>query len=475
MNRQLPRIIQGGMGVAVSSWPLAQAVSRRGQLGVVSGTAIDAVLVRRLQLGDPGGHLRVAFDAFPIPDVAARVWRRYFIEGGKPAGARFKAKPVPSIRMPAPLLDLLVVANFAEVYLAKAGHSGLVGINLLEKIQLPNLASLFGAMLAGVDVVLMGAGIPRSIPAILDCFAAGKPAELRLDVAGALPGETFCTSFDPRKYLPSGVGTLPRPQFLAIVSSSVLAMNLARKSTGKVDGFIVEGHTAGGHNAPPRGSLMLDMNNEPVYGPRDTPNLEQIRELGLPFWLAGSYGDAAGLQSAIALGARGIQVGTAFAFCEESGLSPEIRKTVLRMASEGTVKVFTDPYASPTGFPFKVVQVDGTVSQPEVFAARQRVCDLGVLRECYRQKDGTIGYRCAGEPLDDYMRKGGNEADTIGRKCVCNGLMSVVGYGQISHDGKLEPSLVTAGDEVARIRHFLRPGRTTYSADDVLDCLLGIP
>jgi len=38
-----PRIIQGGMGIAVSDWRLARAVSRLGQLGVVSGTAIDSI------------------------------------------------------------------------------------------------------------------------------------------------------------------------------------------------------------------------------------------------------------------------------------------------------------------------------------------------------------------------------------------------------------------------------------------------
>ena len=44
-------IIQGGMGAAVSSWRLAKAVSRRGQLGVVSGVALDLILARRLQDG----------------------------------------------------------------------------------------------------------------------------------------------------------------------------------------------------------------------------------------------------------------------------------------------------------------------------------------------------------------------------------------------------------------------------------------
>jgi len=474
MQVQLPRIIQGGMGVAVSSWPLARAVSLREQLGVVSGTGIDTVVARRLQLGDPGGHLREAFDAFPVREIATRVWDRYFVHGGKPAGAPFKSKPVATVKMSSALLDLVVISNFAEVFLAKAQHAGQVGINLLEKVQLPNLASLFGAMLAKVDVVLMGAGIPRSIPAILDRFAAGEPAEMKLDVAGALPGEAFYSRFDPRRYLGDAIRALKRPQFLAIVSSSTLAMTLARKSAGKVDGFVVEGSSAGGHNAPPRGPLTLDANGEPVYSLRDSPDLEQIRSLGLPFWLGGSYGDAAKLEKAEALGAKGIQVGTAFAFCDESGIAPTLKESVLAASREGRVKVFTDPYASPTGFPFKVLQMPGTVSESEVFAARERVCDLGYLRQCYRQPDGSPGYRCPGEPLDDFLRKGGTDAEAHGRKCICNGLVSAVDFGQVRRSGELEPSLVTAGDDAVQIHRFLRPGRTSYSAGDVLDCLLGI-
>lgn len=472
MARNLPAIIQGGMGVAVSSWRLARAVSTRGQLGVVSGTALDTVVARRLQLGDPGGYLRLAFDAFPVRAIADRVWKRYFIAGGKPEKQPFRARPLPAIRMPEELLDLLVVANFSEVHLARAGHEGVIGVNLLEKVQLPNLASLFGAMLAGVGVVLMGAGIPRAIPAILDRFAAGQPAELRLDVAGALPGESFVTQFDPGRYLSAGVAPLKRPLFLPIVSSSTLALTLARKSSGRVDGFVVEGPKAGGHNAPPRGALALDANGEPVYGPRDEPDFAQLRALGLPFWLAGAFGDAAMLAKARALGAQGIQVGTAFAFCEESGITPELKAAVLCASREHRARVFTDPLASPTGFPFKVVQAAGTVAEAKVFDSRQRVCDLGYLRQSYRRPDGEIGYRCPGESVGIFLSKGGDAAQTAGRKCVCNGLMSTIGLGQIRRAGQSEPALITAGDDLAHIAQFLPPGRDRYSAGDVLDRLL---
>lgn len=474
MNAPLPQIIQGGMGVAVSSWRLARAVSLRGQLGVVSGTGLDTVVARRLQLGDPEGHLRQAFDAFPVPEIATRVWNRYYLEGGKAKGAAFKSKAVPSIKMPSALLDLIVLSNFAEVFLAKAQHAGQVGINLLEKVQLPNLASLLGAMLAKVDYVLMGAGIPRAIPAILDRFAAGDTAEMALDVAGALPGEKFYTRLDPRRFLGEAFSSLKRPDFLAIVSSSTLALTLARKSQGKVNGFVVEGPTAGGHNAPPRGAMTLDDKGEPIYGLRDSPDLEQIRALGLPFWMAGPYGGEDRLQHALSVGASGIQVGTAFAFCEESGLPAEMKQSVVAASREGRVSVFTDPLASPTGFPFKVMQVEGTVSQPDVFAARTRICDLGYLRQNYRQEDGSLGYRCPAEPVEDYIDKGGNEADIHGRKCLCNGLLSAVEYGQVRHSGELEPSIYTAGDEATEVHKFVRPGRTSYTADDVIDQLLGL-
>ena len=80
--RPTPRIIQGGMGVAVSSWRLARAVAQAGQLGVVSGTAADTVMARRLQQGDPGGHVRRALEAFPYPAMARRVIDQFFVDGG---------------------------------------------------------------------------------------------------------------------------------------------------------------------------------------------------------------------------------------------------------------------------------------------------------------------------------------------------------------------------------------------------------
>jgi nitronate monooxygenase len=210
----------------------------------------------------------------------------------------------------------------------------------------------------------------------------------------------------------------------------------------------------------------LNEAGEPVYGARDSVDLSRMREIGLPFWLAGACATPDGIASAKAQGAAGIQVGTLFAFCDESGLEPSLRTRVLAQVGAGTTRVFTDPLASPTGFPFKVVQVEGTLSDPAVYAARERRCDLGYLRELYRRDDGTIGYRCGGEPVDDYLRKGGDLADTVGRKCVCNGLLATIGLGQLRADG-VEPAIVTAGAGLREIAALLH-GRASYSAADVI-------
>jgi NAD(P)H-dependent flavin oxidoreductase YrpB (nitropropane dioxygenase family) len=472
-GRPHPVLIQGGMGIGVSGWQLARAVSRLGGLGVVSGTALDVTFARRLQLGDPGGHLRRAMGRFPYQEMVTGVLDRYFVEGGKRPDEPYRTVPMHSLRPPRSLTELTVIANFVEVSLAKEGHAGVVGINFLEKIQLPTLPSLFGAMLAGVDYVLVGAGIPRAIPGILDALARGEPVKMKLDLAGNGGADEAVCHFDPAVFCGGPAPSLQRPQFLAIISSAALALTLARKSSGRVDGFIVEGETAGGHNAPPRGPMRLSASGEPVYGERDRPDLATIAGTGLPFWLAGSYGQPGRLAAARALGAAGVQVGTAFAFCAESGIDADLKRRVIARSRAGECTVVTDPVASPTGFPFKVVQLAGTLSEADVYAARERVCDLGYLRHPYRKADGSLGFRCPGEPAADYVRKGGELAETGGRKCLCNGLTANIGLGQIRDGAEPEPALLTAGDDVAGIAGFTRDGRDQYSAADVIAAVFG--
>jgi nitronate monooxygenase len=466
-----PSLIQGGMGIGVSNWRLAGAVSSLGHLGVVSGTALDNLFIRRLADGDPGEHMRRAMEAFPFPDVVEKVLEKFFQEEGRSDAEAYPLLPMYRQMVSRFRNQVTVLANFVEVTLAKEGHDGEVGINLLTKVQMPNLPSLYGAMMAGVDYVLMGAGIPKEIPGALDRLAENVRATLRLDVADDSSDRIEYLEFEPEEHFPAPPPSLKRPRFLPIISSNSLATMLARKASGKVDGFIVEGPTAGGHNAPPRGGGTVNERGEPQYGPRDAVDLEKLAGLGLPFWLAGGTGRPGEIERARAAGAEGIQVGTLFAFCNESGISEENKRDVIRRAARKELDVITDGRASPTGFPFKVVQLEGTLSDRETYEARKRVCDLGYLRTAYRKDCGRLDYRCAAEPVETFEKKGGSAEEAKGRKCLCNALMADVGRPQVRKWGAVEESLLTSGDGLLELGEFLN-GRSEYSARDVVDYLV---
>ncbi len=506
------QLIQGGMGVYFSNWRLARAVAseRPGKTaGTVSGTALDVVYVRLLQLGDPGGNIRRAFaamDAQYATDIGKRIIERYYIEGGKAPNAYFKSAPMQiprsldgknaysaptgdattiPLKLDVNAVELLIATGFAEVWLAKHGHEGRVFINFLNKIELPLLYSLYGAMLAGVDGVIVGAGNPEGLPAACTMLATHQPVGRRLPVLYAGPGEEFVLAFDPRE-IAGGAFThapLHRPAFLAIASLDDLVMALAASNTQPPDGFIIEHHTAGGHNASPVGPARRDAQGQPIYDARDEPNLDIIRNAGLPFWMAGGYGSREGLQKALAAGATGVQVGSVFALCEESGIKPEFRVAILKAMRSGAdeTELVKTTLFSPTGFPFKVVQVEGSLSDDEVFAARNRTCDIGLLQQVgMSQPDAngtrTMFQRCSAAPIDTYVSRRGLERNTEDRRCLCNGLLSCAGLGQVRRselEFVEEPAIITLGNHLGGIKRMSRNGQTPYHAQDIIVDILG--
>lgn len=461
----LPPIIQGGMGVAVSDWKLAHAVSSTGQLGVVSGTALDAVFARRLQNGDVDGHMRRALAAFPYPDVAAELLDTYFLEGGR-NGKPYRPIPKTTLERDRKHEILAVAANFCEVWLAKQA-GGFVGINFLTKLQMATPPAVYGAMLAGVDAVLMGAGIPREIPGLLDAFAAGKAGSVSVDSILAPGIETPHVTFDPLETF-GAAPMLPRPAFLAIVTGETLATYLAKKDDTRPDGFVVEHWRAGGHNAPPR--RMQD--TESGFGPLDEVNLEKMAAVGLPFWLAGGRATPSTYQDAVAHGAKGVQIGSLFAMSRDSGLRADLRTQMLDLARRNELHVRTDHRASPTGFPFKVVDVVGTIGNRVTYEARPRLCDLSYLRTPKIDEAGKVRYVCASEPEHKYIDKGGDPADLVDRLCLCNGLMASIGLGQERADGYNEAPLLTLGSSTNEVAEMLERYPDGWSAADLVNTLL---
>jgi len=473
-----PELIQGGMGVGISNWRLARSVAETGErtgrpvLGVVSGTGLAITVVLRLRKGDP--DIRRAVEAFPVPEIATEIIERYWLSTDRSVRSRIPPKPEilvnGSDERKAELVKILMVANFAEVWLARHGHSGPIGINYLEKIQLPRLPEMFGAMLAGVDYVLMGAGIPNQVPGALDDLSGWTEASYKVYVTGS---ENLALSFDPKTVIPEQYRTpLTRPRFLAIVSHHALAKALALKATGEVDGFVVEGPIAGGHNAPARGKEVSE-SGEPIYGERDKPDLAKIQELGKPFWLAGGYASAEKLAEAKSTGAAGIQVGSAFALCDESGMRDDIRRELRRKSYAGDIEIMANPVVSPSGFPFQVADVEGSLSDPAVYEARKRSCSLGYLVEAYTTRRGGIGFRCPAEPVKAYVKKGGDEGSTEGRVCICNAIAAASTDGERSGAAS-EPPIVTLGQDQSFIRSLLPSADGSYSSEDVIRSILSL-
>jgi len=191
---------------------------------------------------------------------------------------------------------------------------------------------------------------------------------------------------------------------------------------------------------------------------------------------------AEAVRQALAAGAAGVQAGTVFALAEESGMKPVYRTALfdeLKRGKDDAALVRTTLF-SPTGFPFKVAQLGGTLAEDSVYAARRRVCDLGYLLQCGLSKPDEDGarrlfQRCPAAPVDSFTRKRGLPFNTQDKRCLCNGLLACVGLGQvIQHNGEWveEPAIVTLGNHLDGVRRLSRHGQFPYWARDAVNDIL---
>jgi nitronate monooxygenase len=506
------KLIQGGMGVYVSNWRMAKAVAMEKPCitaGTVSGTGLDWVYVRLLQLGDPGGHVHramAAFDARFGVDIGRNICERYFIAGGKAPTARFKNAPQLAVlglegsnvisqpvQPPEPValvmdnntIELLIATGFAEVWLAKEGHNGNIFINFLKKVELPLVYTMYGAMLASVNGVIVGAGNPDGLPAIRSRLANHESVNIDISVLYREPGEVFYLPFDPHLVADGKLAQYPlqRPAFLAIASLENLVISLAHSQSEAPDGFIVEHHTAGGHNAGPQGLIQIEKREQPKYSELDEPDIDAIQRVGLPFWLAGGYGSHEKLLQALDAGATGVQAGSIFALTEESGIKSVYRTAILNEIKKGTddAALIQTTMFSPTGFPFKVVQLNDTLANEAVYTARPRVCDIGLLQQSGLTKPDADGkrrlfLRCSAAPAAGFIGKRGLLQNTENRRCLCNGLLACVGLGQVNEQSGVpqsEPAIVTLGNHLDGIRRLSHQGQTPYWVRDAVNDILG--
>jgi NAD(P)H-dependent flavin oxidoreductase YrpB (nitropropane dioxygenase family) len=433
----IPRLIQAGMGIHVSSARLARATSRLGALGVVSGAALRHIVIEDIRSGDEEA---IEFARrFPIAHYVEEILQ--FAPGGKKHG---QAVPVdtPDPRHSAYPRRLSAIAAYVEVLRAKYGHRGKVGINVMWKAALTALPTIYGAMLAGVDALLCGAGVPMELPDIVAKIRTGQDMEY-LPLTGTGTHARLAIAQDETASL---LQRMPAPKLIPILSNFAFSKRILdvwhkEYSGARPFAFVLENHAAGGHNAPPR--------NKSEFTAQDDIEsyFDKVRALGVPVYVAGAFehgGTRADFEEWMARGAYGLQVGSRFALCEESGMRRDLRAGIVEKSAAGALKIETDPQASPTGYPLKTVQLEGTVSEPQVYAARRRVCNKMYLTRSHfvTQPDGSVkeNYICPAMPPEQYARLGGDVAETEGKVCLCNGLLSTAGY----YDD-IEPPVLTLG------------------------------
>jgi len=377
------------------------------------------------------------------------------------------------------LEKLIVAANFVEVFLAKEGHDNPIGINYLYKIQWPFLPSVYGAMLAGVNATLIGAGFPKAFSKVLDGFSIGESATIQVPVAET--NDAYYMGFDPKNIF-HNCPELARPFFIGIEGN-----HMGAKGVPDADAYVFEERCGGGHCMPCR-SGELTSRGEPLYDERDEMDPdklkrildknEQVNGYRQPYWRAGGYANKLKVAQEKER-AVGVQVGSLFEFAQESGLLEELKARGINIILDETLDeivdgrivhraVFKDPRVSASGFPFNVLQIPGTLSEREVYDARIRRCDLGYLAELYLNKDDNLVHlRCPAERIEDYDKKGGNIKNTDGRGCLCNSLMSDLGLGSPG-----ENPLITIGSDFTGVRATLKRHGRKYDVQQAIDYIL---
>jgi nitronate monooxygenase len=333
-------IVQGGMGIGVSLSPLAGAVAREGGVGIISSAALDRLVSKQ------------------------------------------KGKKISSYE-----------AAFEEVSRAKAS-GGFAGINIMVALVRDYEASVKGALDAGADFIISGAGLPLGLPGIQP---PGDTALIPI-ISSARALELICKKWERLGYRP--------------------------------DAVVLEGPLAGGHLGFRADQIDLESNKLENLLP---PVMDAAIKYGnIPVIVAGGIYTHADIERFLAMGASGVQMGTRFLATEESTASEEYKQAVIA-AKEEDITIAIDP-GSPCGLPFRVIR-----QSPAFVSAMKKLrapkCDKGYV--LLKDEEGKFT-RCLAKMSNEH------------HFCICNGLLSSAGYNR----DKEEP-LFTVGTTACKINEIL--------------------
>jgi nitronate monooxygenase len=269
------------------------------------------------------------------------------------------------------------------------GAGRLIAINIMVAIVRDYENSVRGALEAGVDAIISGAGLPLNLPTIQD------PRETALIpiVSSSRALELICRRWEKKGYRP--------------------------------DAAVLEGPLAGGH----LGFNPDQIEDENFSLEKLFPPVKDVamKRGDFPVIVAGgiySHEDIVRWQEQ---GADGVQMGTRFLTTYESSATLAYKKAVVHARKEDISVVFH----SPCKMPFRILK--GSPMHREMFVnPRPPKCDKGYL--LWPDDKGNLTH-C------EAQKSGG------GYFCICNGLLSSAGINP--HE---ESPLYTVGTNADRVR-----------------------
>lgn len=170
-------------------------------------------------------------------------------------------------------------------------------------------------------IVDVGGALPEYKPYTASNFE--DQARVLLDAR--VPVFSFIVGIPPTEILDEC-----RTQGIVTVGTATTPAEAIALEEAGVDLIVASGFEAGGH----RGSFLLSAEESLTGTFSLTPQV--VNAVSLPVVAAGGIADARGILAAFALGAEGVQIGTAFLASEDSGASPHHRNALLSGKAQNT-------------------------------------------------------------------------------------------------------------------------------------------
>lgn len=256
-------IIQGGMGVGISRWRLASAVAREGGIGIISTAQI--------------GYDEEEFKTHPVEANLAAIKK--------------------------------------HVAMAKEqAEGGIVGVNIMVATKQYE-RYVKSACEAGADVIISGAGLPTSLPAMVEGY----------DVKIA-------------------------PIVSSLKAANVILKLWDRKYQRTADFIVIEGPRAGGHLGFRKDQLdhidEIDFDVEIKGIVEYKKELEAKYQRAIPVIVGGGVFDVEDIRHILSLGTDGVQIATRFVVTEECDASEAYKQAYID-AREEDVKIVISPVGMP--------------------------------------------------------------------------------------------------------------------------------